>query len=282
MKEVLPSLELKTLMESLVVKVSLVLFFCNAHISGDFSSSCQLKVESTCSQSGVSISWNTKKVSKHLKQWIQSVSITQEKDDWKDKLHGSKYVEMLIGESGQDILSTIANVACRRGSSPGKPIGKVWKRPKTVKNYGQFQNGFFYGSLDSIGQRFSGDDVIFVFPDMKTVLVGKFRKGHMVAARESKIIGERCNNGIKEILVAPVNGNSPVFRYKRPNAWSIGYDYTLVDPYERRHTYIGKSGTEGDGVFAKRNIKKGELVSYFCGIIQKKPIYFSNQTTEEQ
>ena len=81
----------------------------------------------------------------------------------------------------------------------------------------------------------------FVFPDMKTVLVGKFESSYMLEARESKIVAERCHNGIKEILVAPVDTSGLVYRYKRPNGWSMGHDYTLVDPYERRATYIGKS-----------------------------------------
>ena len=207
--------------------------------------------------------------------------ISDDEDDLKDKLHHNKYVEWKI-EGYREIVTIIANVECKNdGWTPGKPVGKVWKIPRTISR-NQFRDGFFYGSLDSISGKFSGDNVTFVFPDMKTVLVGKFKNSYMVAARESKIIAERCNNGIKEILVAPVDANSPIFRYKRPNGWSMGYDYTLTDPYERRTSYISKSRFDGEGVFAKRNIKKGELVSYYGGIIQTEPIYFDNQTKEEE
>jgi hypothetical protein len=40
-----------------------------------------------------------------------------------------------------------------------------------------------------------------------------------------------------------------------------------------------------DGVFAKRDIKKGELILYYSGVIfnpQKDPIFFNNQTEEEK
>ena len=47
-----------------------------------------------------------------------------------------------------------------------------------------------------------GDDIIYVYPDMETVLVGRFEGGSMEGARKSKIIAERCNKGIKEIIVA--------------------------------------------------------------------------------
>ena len=41
---------------------------------------------------------------------------------------------------------------------------------------------------------------------------------------------------------------------------------------------------EQDGVFAKRNIRKGELISYYSGVIFNQdtdPIFFRNQTDEE-
>ena len=269
------------MMESLAVKASLVLFFWNTYVLGEyFSSVCHQNVESTCSQEGFSTTWNKKNVGKHLKQWIQSVSISQQKDDLKGNLHGSKYVQILKKEDDDDVLTMIANAECKNGRISGKPLGKVWKIPNTHSQQ-QFRDGFFYGALDTIDGRFSGDDVAFIFPDMKTVLVGKFREGYMVAGRESKIIAERCNNGIKEVLFAPADVKSAVFRYKRPNAWSMGYDYTLIDPYERRTTYIDKSRFDGEGVFAKRNIKTGELVSYYNGIIHNYHGDNKNDTEEE-
>ena len=57
---------------------------------------------------------------------------------------------------------------------------------------------------------FIGDDIIFVYPDMITTLVGKFENGQMISAKTSKIIAERCNKGIKEIRVAtPKKKTSP-------------------------------------------------------------------------
>ena len=53
-----------------------------------------------------------------------------------------------------------------------------------------------------------GDDIVFVYPDMETVLVGRFQNGEMTSAKSSKIIAERCNKGIKEIRVATPKGNA--------------------------------------------------------------------------
>ena len=49
---------------------------------------------------------------------------------------------------------------------------------------------------------FSEEDITFLYPDMKTVLIGKFRNGVMIQAKASRITSERCHNGIKEIKVA--------------------------------------------------------------------------------
>ena len=45
-------------------------------------------------------------------------------------------------------------------------------------------------------------DIIFIYPDMRTVLVGQFEDGIMIQGRSAKIIAERCNDGIKEIKFA--------------------------------------------------------------------------------
>ncbi len=38
-----------------------------------------------------------------------------------------------------------------------------------------------------------------------------------------------------------------------------------MDPYEKSTVYIGE-GVSGDGIFAKREIKSGELIVYYAGI----------------
>ena len=101
---------------------------------------------------------------------------------------------------------------------------------------------------------------------MKTVLVGKFENGIMISGKPSKIVRERCHMGIKEIELASPNTDSAVYRYQRPSRVRIGDLPRVMDPYEKRNVYIG-DGTKDDGVFAKRNITKGELVLYYSGLI---------------
>ena len=122
---------------------------------------------------------------------------------------------------------------------------------------------------------------------METILVGRFENGQMLSARKSKIVSERCNKGIKEIKIARPKSDGPSFKYQRPDRLRIGDQPRLMDPYTKKNIYIG-DGKKDDGVFAKRNIAKGQLVMYFSGLIwntTENALYtkFShhNQTWEE-
>jgi hypothetical protein len=44
-----------------------------------------------------------------------------------------------------------------------------------------------------------GNKVVFLYPDFQTALVGQFEKDVMIAAQQTKVVAERCRNGIKEI-----------------------------------------------------------------------------------
>ena len=96
-------------------------------------------------------------------------------------------------------------------------------------------NGFLYGELDTEGtmtgkkpvimysctqrlgkKRFCvfallGEDIAFIYPDLKTALFGLFHKNMMVEARHVKIVAEKCVNGIKRVKFSKPNMSSPTF-----------------------------------------------------------------------
>ena len=132
---------------------------------------------------------------------------------------------------------------------------------------------FFIASLNLVTYLYMSvteieKDMVFVYPDMKTVLVGKFENGVMLEGRPSKIYAERCNDGIKEIKVATPLPDSPVFKFERSTRISVGDKPTKMDMYEKKNVYIKKTKWGDEGLFAKRNIKKHELVAYYNGIFQ--------------
>lgn len=96
----------------------------------------------------------------------------------------------------------------------GYAVGRFWLS-MGYDDRSSFFNGFLFGEIDPRGA-VSGDDAVFVYPDMKTVLVGKYADNEMMGARESRIVAERCNGGMKEIRVARPKKDAPIYRYFRP------------------------------------------------------------------
>ena len=117
---------------------------------------------------------------------------------------------------------------------------------------------------------------------MMTALIGRFENGVMKSAKQSKIIGERCRNGIKEIKVAKAKPDSPILKFSRPNKIRIADHPKIMDALDRRNMYI-KEGPWGDGVFAKRNFVSGEIIAYYSGLLwSRKDLFPGNQTLEER
>ena len=117
---------------------------------------------------------------------------------------------------------------------------------------------------------------------METVLIGRFENDTMKAAKQSRIIGERCRNGIKEIKVKRPQMESPFLYYNRPNLIRISDKPTLMDALDRRNIFI-KSGPFGEGVFAKRNFVSGDIVAYYSGLLWPPTDLFPiNQTLHER
>ena len=121
---------------------------------------------------------------------------------------------------------------------------------------------------------------------METVLFGLFHNGTMIATKESKIIKERCNLGMKEIGIDILDQKSPTFRYKARSQTDIGDQPTVMDPYERKTIYVDH-GVKDDGIFAKKDIEKDDLIAYYSGLSidytkLKTPICSLNLTKEER
>ena len=129
-----------------------------------------------------------------------------------------------------------------------------------------------------------GENIAFIYPDFETALLGNFQNGVMIAAKPTKILAERCRNGVKELKFAQPKENAPTFKYERPTHLRPGDQPTVADPFESRRIYIGK-GVMQDGIFAKKDIQNGELICYYSGTLHNPriiPIFHQNQTPDEK
>ena len=50
-------------------------------------------------------------------------------------------------------------------------------------------DGWLYGT--TVNDQFTGDNIVYIYQDLTTVLIGRFEDGRMIAAQEAKIKGYR-------------------------------------------------------------------------------------------
>ena len=106
----------------------------------------------------------------------------------------------------------------------------------------------------------------------------------MIAAKPTKIVAEKCKNGIKILKFAKPAKDAPVLKYQRPDFIRPGDQPQVADPFEQKVIKIAK-GVNQDGVFARKDIRIGELISYYAGMMfdsKKHPMWFHNQTNSDR
>lgn len=126
--------------------------------------------------------------------------------------------------------------------------------------------GWMVGRVDQAGA-FTGTDIAFLYPDLRTALVGEWREGRLVDGRAATITGLEEVQGV---MVPTFTLTDTTNSYER---W-ISTDTRLLnpphlrDPYESRLVEVADSGVEGggEGLYARRDIPAGTLIAYYNGI----------------
>ena len=83
--------------------------------------------------------------------------------------------------------------------------------------------------LESIHILPLGDQVVYVYPDFKTTLVGLFVNDTMISARAGKIVAHRCKDGMMEIDVSRPKKDAPSVSYFKATNIRINDKVILAD-----------------------------------------------------
>ena len=137
-------------------------------------------------------------------------------------------------------------------------MGPAWRRLEG--------GGWLHGVLDMWGM-FTGDNIIYIYPDMITCLVGKFREGVMIEARESRV--ERVIKGeMLEVRCTTPDPTGPIYSYQPSDNLRLKVDFQQQDPYERDRVECRVSGLEnaGEGVFAVTDIAEDTVACFYHGL----------------
>ena len=140
----------------------------------------------------------------------------------------------------------------------GKPIGVMWKF---------LQGGScITGEVDSITGVLMGDEIAFLFPDYKSALVGTFANDRFAFAQLCFPQGVTIKRHICHLKFTKPRG--AVYSYDPSTTIRISSEPLLKDPYETEYCYVRRSKIRGakDGLFARSNLPKDFVVSFYNGV----------------
>ncbi len=153
---------------------------------------------------------------------------------------------------------------------------EAWRQAKHLKEIAVYSRGYKVGLCyefkDGGGLVFGDNDLTganvgYIYPDMKTMIVGDFEKGQLKQGREAVLLGVQFSaNGLLK-PVYELKGQA-VFRYSKANQTFIGLDPLLRDPLEEKLVYVAESSiaNAGRGVFCKANVSRGTVVAFYNGV----------------
>jgi len=142
----------------------------------------------------------------------------------------------------------------------GLPCGLVW--------HFLVGGGFLIGRADMMGC-LTGDDIAFLYPDLKTALLGTFIKGQMKVAQTAfvkSVTHRKHADGLMHLTFTEPRG--PFFSEDKGTREVICQEPLLPDPYEQRSVLIKMSKIKGsgEGMYARRDFKAGTHLSFYNGI----------------
>ena len=138
--------------------------------------------------------------------------------------------------------------------------------------YGGDPRGHLHGMIDETGGKITGDSIAYIYPDMETVLLGRFEDRLMKDAQESEVVKVECNqNGMIYVnQYATPDPSASHFYYEPASNSSYGGATSIpgtLDPYEMKWLEVRKIDEDKieEGVFAKKDMKKHIFISSYVG-----------------
>jgi hypothetical protein len=188
-----------------------------------------------------------------------------------DKLHG--LCEISTNEGGvleMTFKGGVANGPARRFSplgylqwmgryKSGEPFGLSW--------HSTDGEGWYVGTSNRCG-RMTGADVVYLYPDLHTALVGSWNNDVMKSARLSRVVGLTKRDGYVYPSHTPCAHDEKMYTWDVSGYSQISSTPHQPDPYEASMVRCKVSSVTGggEGLYAARNLPVGTIVSFYNGI----------------
>ena len=180
------------------------------------ASSAENHMWSLCSSGTTWNQWNYKNPGIQVKNWLKSVTDKDDKCPYAP-------ITMSEYEFAADNLTLVDAIN-------DTLTGVGWKIAAHYQQEHAWHAGYFYGKMDSEGH-INGDKVVYLYPDFKTVLVGKFQNETMISAHEAKLKAFKCQNGIMRIKVSKPKQDAPVFKYTSKSKFRINDQVSPINVF---------------------------------------------------
>ena len=147
----------------------------------------------------------------------------------------------------------------------GKAHGTFW-----VGLLGAYPYSHLHGQISSLDGSISGNNISYIYGDMKTSFVGRFENNVMIEAKYSKVLQVSCDDNGLPYVNKFSEESSPFFYNELPTNTSFGAGPPGVpDPFENKMVDLRLSTipNSGQGVFLKKDAKKGTVVSLYNGYV---------------
>lgn len=139
----------------------------------------------------------------------------------------------------------------------GIPHGPTWLAVRG--------DGWLVGELDEKGE-FTGDDIVFLYPDLSTALIGKFHQGEVVSVRAGTVEDITFRHSVL-IPKVRITDEKQYHRWISTNK-DIVCPVDHADPYETTVVQVKQSIMQdaGEGLFARVDLPAQRIISYYNGL----------------
>merc|ERR1719422_534528 len=139
-------------------------------------------------------------------------------------------------------------------------------------------NSLLIGNKDAEG-KLTDPNAVYLYPGFLLGISGSFQAGKLVTGREcvpSKVKYEVL--GLPTLTMTPLT-NSRLITFESPGTHIPAKHCNLRDLWDLFHVYVKPSAVDGagEGLFSRRDIKKGQLVALFNGARKR---HFRNESFE--
>ncbi len=128
------------------------------------------------------------------------------------------------------------------------------------------------GPVDAESEEFNGNNVTYVYPDLKTVISGRFVDGRLVGGYKYNLADATYDEDtfMMKLLISDTK-SGPRIKYDMSSGIKISSLPLEPDFWEREMVYVKSSGLDnaGEGLYAKADIEEGRVFSLYNGIRRK-------------